>query len=216
MQSDRRAARPPIALKDRVAGPLLRLAKVPEHPVFNLKGGSSTGKSTAGKAAASVIAHPDVIISWGSSERGLEEAPADCNDCALVLDAAEKASPKRRRELLNRIVHTVPGGAIGQPSAAIARRHQAPGGLFRSDPFWMKQMAETSLVRENPAERPVLLCGHPKAAGPLSAKNGSFGFAPTRWLSATWMSSRWCSGRAVARLQESRATRSGRPTLMAA
>ena len=90
-----------------LAGPLLRFVELPEDPAFNFVGPSSGGKTCAAMAGASALGHPAAISNWDLTERAVEEAAAARNDCLLVLNAAEKASPKRRRGVLNRIVHMV-------------------------------------------------------------------------------------------------------------
>ena len=96
-----------FAIMAALAGPLLRFVELPEDPAFNFVGPSSGGKTRAAMAGASALGHPAAISSWDLTERAVEEAAAARTDCFLVLNAAEKASPKRRREVLNRIVHMV-------------------------------------------------------------------------------------------------------------
>ena len=82
-----------LALCSSFAGPLLKLAGM-ESGGFNLVGGSSTGKSTAQRLAASVWDSPDFIRSWRTSDNGLEGIAALHNDCALILDELGQAPPK--------------------------------------------------------------------------------------------------------------------------
>src|SRR5215212_3681463 len=96
-----------FAIMAALAGPLLRFVDLPEDPAFNFVGPSSGGKTGAARVGASALGHPDAIKSWDLFPRGVEEAAAAHNDLLLVLNAAEKASPTRRREVLNRIVHMV-------------------------------------------------------------------------------------------------------------
>lgn len=82
-----------LSLCASFAGPLLKLAGM-ESGGFNLVGGSSTGKSTAQRLAASVWDGPDFIRSWRTSDNGLEGVAALHNDCALILDELGQAPPK--------------------------------------------------------------------------------------------------------------------------
>jgi hypothetical protein len=96
-----------FAIMAHLAGPLLTDVELPEDPVFNWVGPSSVGKTTGVRAGASAVGHPDTIRSWDMTERGLEDASAAYNHLTLVLNAAEKVTPRKRRAILNRIVHMV-------------------------------------------------------------------------------------------------------------
>ena len=96
-----------FAIMAALAGPLLQFVELPEDPAFNFVGPSSAGKTLAAMAGASALGHPDAISNWDLTERAVEEAAAARTDCLFVLNAAEKASPDRRRGVLNRTVHMV-------------------------------------------------------------------------------------------------------------
>jgi len=82
-----------LALCVAFAGPLLLLSGL-ESGGFNLVGGSSTGKSTAQRLAASVWDAPEFVRSWRTSDNGLEGLAALHNDTALILDELGQAPPK--------------------------------------------------------------------------------------------------------------------------
>jgi hypothetical protein len=90
-----------------LAGPLLPFVNLAEDPAFNFAGPSSGGKTGAVRAGVSLVGHPDSIRHWATTERRLEEVAAAHNDSMLVLNAAEKATPKRRLEILTAIVHMI-------------------------------------------------------------------------------------------------------------
>jgi len=66
---------------------------------FHLRGKSSSGKSTASKAAASVWGHPDRYMrSWRATANGLEGMGALHNDGCLILDELSACDPKEAGE----------------------------------------------------------------------------------------------------------------------
>jgi hypothetical protein len=119
-----------FAIMAHLAGPLLTDVELPEDPVFNWVGPSSVGKTTGVKAGASAVGHPDAIRSWDMSERGLEEASAAYNDLTLVLNAAEKVTPRKRRAILNRIVHMV--AERESTTRSVAVQGQLPNRTWRT------------------------------------------------------------------------------------
>lgn len=86
-----------LSLCTAFAGPLLNMAGL-ESGGFNLVGGSSTGKSTAQKLAASVWDGPEFVRSWRTSDNGLEGLAAMHNDTALIMDEMGQAAPKNIAE----------------------------------------------------------------------------------------------------------------------
>ncbi|WP_191059150.1 DUF927 domain-containing protein [Geminicoccus harenae] len=66
-----------------LAGPLLHLAGE-DSGGFNLKGGSSTGKTTVLRCAATVWGFP--VHSWRVTGNGIEAVAAAANDTALIMD----------------------------------------------------------------------------------------------------------------------------------
>lgn len=66
---------------------------------FHLRGGSSSGKSTALKAAASVWGDPSTYPRlWRATANGLEGLAALHNDCLLILDELSQIDPKEAGE----------------------------------------------------------------------------------------------------------------------
>lgn len=77
-----------LAISTALAGPLLNIAGV-EGGGLNIFGPSSTGKTTALRAAASVWGRgdtPGYVRSWRATANGLEGASAGATDTVLVLD----------------------------------------------------------------------------------------------------------------------------------
>lgn len=82
-------------ISQALAGPLLDLAEEP-YIAAHVKGGSSTGKSTALEAAASVWGRPDArdaVRSWRSTDNALEGIAGLANDGFLALDEMGQISP---------------------------------------------------------------------------------------------------------------------------
>jgi uncharacterized protein (DUF927 family) len=80
------------------AGPLLHLAGV-ESGGFHFVAGSSTGKTTALKVAASVWGHPERYTrTWRATANGLEGIAAAHNDGLLILDELGQCDGKQAGE----------------------------------------------------------------------------------------------------------------------
>lgn len=60
---------------------------------FHFRGGSSTGKSTALRVAASVFGTPYYIRQWRATDNALEGIAAQQNDALLILDEIGQVSP---------------------------------------------------------------------------------------------------------------------------
>lgn len=87
-----------LAVCTALAGPLLRLVGV-ENGGFHLVGPSSVGKTTALRVAASVYGRSDGFIrSWRSTSNGLESVAAGLNDCVLLIDEMNQATPQEAGE----------------------------------------------------------------------------------------------------------------------
>jgi len=83
-----------FAMACSFAGPLLDLAGA-ESGGFHLVGGSSSGKTTALRLAASVWGSPDTYWrQWRSTDNGLEAIAEEFNDTLLALDEIGQADPK--------------------------------------------------------------------------------------------------------------------------
>lgn len=87
-----------LAVCTALAGPLLRPLGI-ENGGFHLVGPSSVGKTTALRVAASVYGPQDGFIrSWRSTSNGLEAVAAGLNDCILLIDEMNQATPQEAGE----------------------------------------------------------------------------------------------------------------------
>lgn len=87
-----------LAVCFSLAGPLLHLLGI-EPGGFHLVGQSSVGKTTAMRVAASVWGSVGGFIrSWRSTSNGLEAVAASLNDCVLLLDEMNQATPQEAGE----------------------------------------------------------------------------------------------------------------------
>lgn len=68
-----------------LSGPLLEVLGV-DGGGLHLRGGSSSGKSTAQRVAASVWGSPRFVTTWRATGNGLEGVAASCNGTILILD----------------------------------------------------------------------------------------------------------------------------------
>ncbi|WP_158270422.1 DUF927 domain-containing protein [Limnohabitans sp. 2KL-17] len=84
------------------AGPLLRPAGIATGG-FHFRGGSSSGKTTALKVAASVNGQPDGLQRWGKTGRALESIAAQQCDSLLVLDALELVDQKTAGKCIDKL-----------------------------------------------------------------------------------------------------------------
>jgi putative DNA primase/helicase len=66
---------------------------------INFKGNSSTGKTTALVAAASVFGGPEYVNRWRATSNGLESVAALHNDTLLVLDELAQVDPREAGEI---------------------------------------------------------------------------------------------------------------------
>lgn len=99
------------------AGPLLRPAGV-ESGGFHFRGGSSTGKTTALKVAASVNGGPNYLQRWRTTDNALEAIAAQHCDSLLVLDELAQVDPKTAGECAYMLAN--------ESSKARATRNGAP------------------------------------------------------------------------------------------
>jgi len=87
-----------FAFSAAFAGPLVEVVRE-ESGGFHYRGGSSTGKTTAIKAATSVLGNPSTYIRlWRATANGLEGLAAIHNDGLLVLDELSQIDPKEAGE----------------------------------------------------------------------------------------------------------------------
>lgn len=80
-----------------VAGPLVRPSGV-DSGGFHLRGGSSCGKTTALRVAASVWGGPSFMQRWRSTDNALEAIAAQHCDGLLILDELAQVDPKTAGE----------------------------------------------------------------------------------------------------------------------
>lgn len=66
---------------------------------INLRGDSSTGKTTALRAAASVFGGPGYVQRWRATGNGIEAAATQHNDTLLLLDELKQVDPKEAGEI---------------------------------------------------------------------------------------------------------------------
>ena len=89
-----------FAVSAAFAAPLLELAAM-ESGGFHLVGHSSTGKSTALRAAASVWGNPGGYVrTWRATGNGLEGIASQHNDGLLVLDELHQCDPREAGEIV--------------------------------------------------------------------------------------------------------------------
>ncbi|HEL5400954.1 TPA: DUF927 domain-containing protein [Stenotrophomonas maltophilia] len=83
-----------LAVSAMFAGPLLHFTGATGGG-FHLVGGSSSGKSTALRVAASVVGPPEYAREWRSTSNGLEGVAVLHNDATLILDELAQIDPKQ-------------------------------------------------------------------------------------------------------------------------
>lgn len=83
-----------LAVSAMFAGPLMHFTGATGGG-FHLVGGSSSGKSTALRVAASVVGPPEYGREWRSTANGLEGVAVLHNDATLILDELAQIDPKQ-------------------------------------------------------------------------------------------------------------------------
>ena len=83
-----------LAVSTMFAGPLLRFTGATGGG-FHIVGGSSSGKTTALRVAASVVGPPEYAREWRSTANGLEGVAVLHNDATLILDELAQIDPKQ-------------------------------------------------------------------------------------------------------------------------
>ncbi len=83
-----------LAVSAMFAGPLLGFTGA-SGGGFHFVGGSSSGKSTALRAAASVVGPPEYAREWRSTANGLEGVAVLHNDATLILDELAQIDPRQ-------------------------------------------------------------------------------------------------------------------------
>ena len=87
-----------FSVSSAFAAPLLHVTGM-ESGGVHLRGDSSTGKTTALRAAASVWGGTDYLQRWRATDNGLEALAAQHSDCLLVLDELGQVDPKAAGEV---------------------------------------------------------------------------------------------------------------------
>ncbi|MGN6305725.1 MAG: DUF927 domain-containing protein [Mesorhizobium sp.] len=95
-----------------LSAPIARLAGVDEGVIFNFFGETSTGKTTALRAAQSIVGRPELLGDWNSSPRAQFERAAALSDLPYILDDLERFRPGAggRAGSLSTMVHTLTSG----------------------------------------------------------------------------------------------------------
>ena len=101
-----------MALSAAFAGPVLALVGV-ESGGLHLIGDSSTGKTTALQAAASVWGGDNFRRSWRTTANGVEGVAALFNDCLLALDEISECDPRDVGEVVYML-----GNGVGKQRAS--------------------------------------------------------------------------------------------------
>lgn len=86
-----------FAVSSAFAAPLLHITGM-ESGGVHFRGDSSTGKTTALRAAASVWGGIEYLQRWRATDNGLEALAAQHSDCLLVLDELSQVDPKAAGE----------------------------------------------------------------------------------------------------------------------
>ena len=87
-----------FAVSAAFAAPLLHVTGM-ESGGVHIRGDSSTGKTTALRAAASVWGGMEYLQRWRATDNGLEALAAQHSDCLLVLDELSQVDPKAAGEV---------------------------------------------------------------------------------------------------------------------
>ena len=82
-----------FAVSSSLAGPTLHLTGM-ESGGFHFRGGSSSGKTTALRAAASVFGGADFMQRWRATDNALESMAALHSDATLILDELSQVEPR--------------------------------------------------------------------------------------------------------------------------
>ncbi|KUJ88704.1 MAG: hypothetical protein XD36_0941 [Halomonas sp. 54_146] len=92
-----------------LAGPLIWPAKQQAAGGlgFNLRGGSSKGKTTGLQMAASVWGSPQFLRPWAATGNGVEALAASQNDTCMVLDELGQASPHEAGSMVYMVANGV-------------------------------------------------------------------------------------------------------------
>jgi putative DNA primase/helicase len=111
------------------AAPLLHLLGE-ENGGFNLRGPSSSGKTTVLRVALSIYGGEKMLQSWRATSNGFEAIAALHNDCLLCLDELGKLEPKIAGETAYFLANG--GGKQRSHRSGFARKKQSWRTLFLS------------------------------------------------------------------------------------
>lgn len=89
---------------------------------INFKGSSSTGKTTALVAGASLFGSPDYVNRWRATSNGLESLAALHNDTLLILDELAQVDPKEAGEIAYMLANGQGKQRSGRTGVARARQ----------------------------------------------------------------------------------------------
>lgn len=120
-----------FAVSCAFAGPLLRPSGM-ESGGFHFRGGSSSGKTTAAKLAASVYGGPDYMQRWRTTDNALEITAAQHSDCLLILDELSQVDGKVAGECAYMLANEQSKNRSGRTGGAMARARLSWRLLFLS------------------------------------------------------------------------------------
>ncbi|MEG2280220.1 MAG: DUF927 domain-containing protein [Comamonas sp.] len=120
-----------FAVSCAFGGPLLRPAGM-ESGGFHMRGGSSSGKTTAAKIAASVFGGPDYMQRWRTTDNALEIVAAQHCDSLLILDELSQVDGKVAGECAYMLANEQSKNRSGRTGGAMARARLTWRLLFLS------------------------------------------------------------------------------------
>ncbi|WP_250520688.1 DUF927 domain-containing protein [Caballeronia sp. NCTM1] len=110
-----------LAVSTAFAGMMLAFSGQ-ESGGLNIVGDSSTGKTTALRAACSVYGGPDYMQRWRATSNGLEGLAALHNDTLLVLDELAQVDPREAGEIAYMLANGTGKARAGRTGSARARQ----------------------------------------------------------------------------------------------
>ena len=141
------SSRAMLLISAAFAAPTLALAGVEAGGFgFNLWGASSTGKTTALRASASVLA-ADFAASWNSTALGLQDLAQDYCDLPLTVDSMESVADQMQDGLTESVAYALANGH----TRIRAKAWSASKGL--DDSPWRTVLISTSEAKHRRAKR---------------------------------------------------------------
>jgi Domain of unknown function (DUF927) len=99
---------PQVAVLAALIPPLQRKLQIPNF-ILDIYGGTSTGKSTALKIAASVYGNPhdpdSLVMQWTNTTAAVEQVAAMCSELPIFLDDAQHCPAELKRSLIYMIAN---------------------------------------------------------------------------------------------------------------